>query len=109
MQRGDLPPRKMLRLQLNSKLTSYDNIFLRDACSCSSCVHPSTQQKLFNTADIPYLIYPKRACINDEGNLEIVWSHPLDVNGKAVTVVDPESDDDTGLHRSIYTPQFLQR
>lgn len=59
--------------------TLFDNVFLRDACSCSSCVDPSTKQKTFSTAQLPTDTYIKsRKSIpgkvsDPEDRIEIVW------------------------------------
>ncbi|KIJ06601.1 gamma-butyrobetaine dioxygenase, partial [Paxillus involutus ATCC 200175] len=37
---------------------SFPHQWLRDSCQCPSCVHPSTQQKLHRTSDIPADIRP---------------------------------------------------
>ncbi|KAI9882203.1 MAG: hypothetical protein M1823_006049 [Watsoniomyces obsoletus] len=39
---------------------AFDVAFLRDSCRCARCVDPSTNQKLFNTADIPLNIRPRK-------------------------------------------------
>ncbi|KAH7928853.1 Clavaminate synthase-like protein [Leucogyrophana mollusca] len=41
-----------VKLTIPSLNTSFPHRWLRDACRCSSCVHPSTSQKLFRTSDI---------------------------------------------------------
>jgi gamma-butyrobetaine dioxygenase len=64
-------------------------IWLRDACQCSFCVHPSTSQKLHRTSDINVDIKPSSDGIRstNEG-LHIEWT--------------------TG-HKSFYTTPFLER
>ena len=37
---------------------SYPYVWLRDACQCPSCLHPSTRQKLHRTSDIPPHVKP---------------------------------------------------
>jgi len=59
--------------------------WLRDACQCPDCVHPSTKQKLIKTSDIPMDIKPVAVSMNDaQDSLRISWSnskvskYPLD-------------------------------
>jgi gamma-butyrobetaine dioxygenase len=51
--------------------------WLRDACPCPSCVHPSTRQKLFATSDLPPDIAPlpatDAAAVRDN-MLHVRWS-----------------------------------
>lgn len=55
------------------------NIWLRDNCQCSSCMHDSTKQRLQDTFAIPKDLSIKSASLTKEKdvqqmNLEIVWS-----------------------------------
>jgi gamma-butyrobetaine dioxygenase len=43
--------------------------WLRDACQCPSCVHPTTRQKLFETSDVPIDIQPSP--ISDSVSLQL--------------------------------------
>lgn len=65
---------KRLRVTLDNKLAVFDHIFLRDACTCPRCVHPSTQQKLFRTVDIPESIFPQSSEVLPNGNLRVTWN-----------------------------------
>lgn len=56
----------------------YDNIFLRDSCTCSQCVDTSTRQKRFDSADIPANIRIRNLEIKPD-NVVITWKH--DVSG----------------------------
>ncbi|KAE8137522.1 Clavaminate synthase-like protein [Aspergillus pseudotamarii] len=40
-------------IPIDGKKAEFSAILLRDACSCPLCVHESTKQRLFSTADIP--------------------------------------------------------
>ncbi|KAK6000109.1 hypothetical protein QM012_004097 [Aureobasidium pullulans] len=54
----------------------FDNIFLRDSCTCSQCVDTSTRQKRFDTADIPSNIRIRN--IETKGpNVIITWKHDI--------------------------------
>ena len=64
-------------------------IWLRDACQCPACIHPSTSQKLHRTSDINLDLKPTSGGIRatNEG-LHLEWT--------------------TG-HKSFYTTPFLER
>jgi hypothetical protein len=50
------------------------NIWLRDNCQCSSCMHPSTKQRLLDTFSIPEDLSIKKHTISKEQGLKINWS-----------------------------------
>jgi gamma-butyrobetaine dioxygenase len=60
-------------LEIPSLNTTYAYRWLRDACTCPSCIHPSTQQKLHRTSDIPSSIAPENVEISDDG-VYISWA-----------------------------------
>jgi hypothetical protein len=62
-------------LEIPSLNTTYAYRWLRDACTCPSCIHPSTQQKLHRTSDIPASITPESVEISDDG-VHISWAGP---------------------------------
>jgi gamma-butyrobetaine dioxygenase len=67
---------------------SFPHKWLRDSCQCRECVHPSTRQKLHNTADIPPDTVPREAGVQlTSGGLEVEWA-----NG----------------HKSFYPTPFLE-
>ncbi|CAO2654759.1 Nn.00g114920.m01.CDS01 [Neocucurbitaria sp. VM-36] len=45
--------RACVTIPLDGSKTQISAVLLRDACSCPRCVHESTNQRLFSTADIP--------------------------------------------------------
>lgn len=47
--------------------------WLRDACTCPSCIHPSTQQKLHRSSDIPASIAPESVETTPDG-VHISWA-----------------------------------
>lgn len=53
-------------------------ILLRDACACPSCVHPSTNQRLFSAADVPDNLSVK-AIETDQAsdNVKITWNNDV--------------------------------
>lgn len=83
-------------LELDGELVAFDNVFLRDACTCPRCVHPSTQQKLFETSDISYDVRPKVQSALDGGTLRIEWAD------------DIPSYNEGEPHISHYTIDFLR-
>ncbi|KAF3928150.1 hypothetical protein AA313_de0204736 [Arthrobotrys entomopaga] len=97
---GVLPPTKTLKVNIDGQPFTFDNVFLRDSCTCPSCVDLSTQQKLFVTSDIPIDIYPRR-CRVANGKLKIEWSHPL-----SKSAVPEERVND--YHWSFYDVEFLK-
>lgn len=62
-------------LEIPSLNATYAYRWLRDACTCPSCIHPSTQQKLHRTSDIPASITPESVEISDDG-VHISWAGP---------------------------------
>ena len=62
-------------LEISSFNTTYAYRWLRDACTCPSCIHPSTQQKLHRTSDIPASIAPESVAMSDDG-VHISWAEP---------------------------------
>ena len=89
-----------MELTLNGMPYAFDNIFLRDACACAHCVDPSTQQKLFQTSDIPQDIRPLTAMTLDDGALRITWDPKTDI-----PVTNPRRTN----HTSLYSAEFLLR
>ncbi|KAI5794082.1 hypothetical protein FPQ18DRAFT_241222, partial [Pyronema domesticum] len=77
---------------------TFDNLFLRDSCTCPKCLHPSTQQKLFATTDIPYDVTPKDVKIHEDGSVEVEWIK--DIN------CEPWNNEP---HRSIYSREWMNR
>lgn len=58
---------------------NFPYVWLRDSCQSSTCINPSTQQKLHRTSDIPLDIKPSSLSssavkLNNRGELEIDWS-----------------------------------
>lgn len=65
-------------------------ILLRDACSCSQCVDPSTSQREFNYADIPDNISVKSLQHNAESSAwTATWSNDIPGYEDHVSVFEP--------------------
>eukprot|EP00118_Oscarella_pearsei_P013156 m.102150 g.102150 ORF g.102150 m.102150 type:complete len:137 (+) comp37154_c0_seq28:337-747(+) len=47
---------------------------LRDQCRCDECIHPTTKQKLVDSAAIPLDICPSSVSTDDAGVLKITWT-----------------------------------
>ncbi|KAL7268747.1 hypothetical protein RUND412_008616 [Rhizina undulata] len=87
---------KRMHIIVDDRYVSYDNIFLRDACTCPLCVDPSTQQKLFQTTDIPYEVHPRSSQRLPGGGLKVVWED--DIPGERWKD-----------HESVFEIDFLRR
>ncbi|KAI6715590.1 hypothetical protein JHW43_001943 [Diplocarpon mali] len=70
----------------------FDPVYLRDACTCSRCVDPSSRQKDFQTTDIPQTIKSKSVEHRDDGSVQVTWEN--DIPGFGTD------------HTSTYTPMF---
>lgn len=46
-------PAVAVPISIDGKEHAFSAILLRDLCHCPACVHPSTKQRLYSTADIP--------------------------------------------------------
>ncbi|TAQ87885.1 hypothetical protein B7494_g3779 [Chlorociboria aeruginascens] len=75
-------------------LGPFHPIFLRDACTCSACIDPSSKQKKFQTTDIPPTIRSSNIHHLPNGDVEIRWENDIPSYG-------PD-------HISIIPLQFLQ-
>src|SRR5207247_2380043 len=62
----------------SGQIQGHSFIHLRDACSCSQCVDPSSKQKNFQTSDIPLGI-KVRSFGEENGKLVLRWEN--DVRG----------------------------
>ncbi|CAD0097026.1 unnamed protein product [Aureobasidium mustum] len=62
--------------RLKSPGRVFDNIFLRDSCTCSQCVDTSTRQKRFDSADIPSNIRIRNIETKPD-NVVITWKHDV--------------------------------
>ena len=66
---------KRLSVSIDGQPEQFDNVFLRDACTCPRCVDVSSQQKLFQTADIPADITAQHLSQAANGAIHIQWAH----------------------------------
>jgi len=57
--------------------SSFYPLFLRDTCTCSRCVDPSSKQKNFRTTDIPDDIQVSSAIEQDNGDVQVRWENDI--------------------------------
>ncbi|XP_013778762.1 uncharacterized protein LOC106463290 [Limulus polyphemus] len=63
-----------LRVVFNDNSScDFSNIWLRDSCLCSKCVHPETRQKLVDVTSLDINIQPSKFYIKGADKLEIEW------------------------------------
>lgn len=67
---------ELVAVNVNGQTSPFHAVFLRDACPCPSCVDPSTQQKLFQTADIPLELRPKVQEVTADG-VRLRWENDV--------------------------------
>lgn len=69
-------------------------LWLRDACTCQSCVSPSSGQKTFATTDVPLSPEVAKSNVTSNGHLEVTWANDFR---------------DGQNHDSLYTAEFLNK
>ncbi|KAI7868144.1 hypothetical protein BDF14DRAFT_1796769 [Spinellus fusiger] len=62
--------------QTPSSDSAYSFLWLRDNCQCEKCIHPSSQQKMHSSADIPLDIAPTDVRVHNN-QAQITWNKPL--------------------------------
>lgn len=66
---------RKVSIPLESKAVDMSAVLLRDACQCPSCVHYSTNQRLFSVADIPSDISTKNVEVDTASRtVNITWN-----------------------------------
>jgi gamma-butyrobetaine dioxygenase len=76
----------------------FNPVLLRDSCVCPKCVDPSTQQKNFQSTDIPENIIAKDARVLKDGTIEIIWEN--DIKGFGESHITKLPKDFFYLHNS---------
>ncbi|KAI9871423.1 MAG: hypothetical protein M1830_002930 [Pleopsidium flavum] len=66
-------------------------IYLRDSCSCSRCVDPSTKQKTFQTSDIPVNLRARKLKVHENEVIECKWHNDVPGFGPDHTSLYPRS------------------
>ncbi|KAI1340818.1 Clavaminate synthase-like protein [Xylariaceae sp. FL0016] len=65
--------------------TVLNKLWLRDACTCSACVDPSSGQKRFATCDMPDHLETKNVVRCEDGSLEVQWKNDFLTNDTHVS------------------------
>lgn len=70
--RAQMSPR--IPIDVGGNTVDFSAVLLRDSCTCPSCVHESTGQRMFSTADIPADIEAQAVEIDDlSDSVSIKW------------------------------------
>ena len=66
-------------LPVDGKDQAFSAILLRDLCQCPACIHQSTRQKLYSTADIPRDLQARSIAPNQSmtGVVDIHWENDV--------------------------------
>ena len=77
-------------IPIDGTYQQFSALLLRDACSCPLCVHESTNQRLFSTADIPATLQARNVNHNTaQDSVTIKWSNDAaGYNGEHSTTFD---------------------
>lgn len=80
-------------IPVDGKEVKFSAVLLRDACSCPLCVHESTNQRLFSTADIPANIEARAVEVDATSNtVNIQWNFDApNYNDEHITKFDAEA------------------
>lgn len=64
-------------IPIDGQNQEYSALLLRDLCSCPKCVHESTAQRLYSTADVPSNIRAKAVDVtgSNPASLKITWEN----------------------------------
>lgn len=89
---GELDLRNEDDFASSTPRSAFHVVYLRDSCTCSHCIDPSTTQKLFETADIPDNIQGKISRKHPDGSVTVAWQNDI-----------PGYED----HQSTYTSDFI--
>ena len=102
-------PANSIGVFVDGKPASFPPLLLRDLCECTSCLDPSTKQKLFSTADVPSDI-KSRAITQDTSGVTLLWENDILGYGEDhVTTLDMDtirSLRDFGAAPSAETPGY---
>ena len=89
---GEVRTSPKIKISTNGNDYMLDSVFLRDSCPCVRCVDPSTKQKLFDTASIPFTVKAREPEVQSDGSVKITWENDI-----------PEF----GSHTSVYRQEFF--
>ncbi|KAF2831203.1 Clavaminate synthase-like protein [Ophiobolus disseminans] len=94
----DGKPARNIAVNIDGEHKLFDAVFLRDSCTCPQCMDPYSNQKVFQTSDIPADLEGSCKTVVDEEkglSIELEWSS--DVRGYG-----PD-------HRTRHSIEWLQR
>ncbi|SCV47020.1 uncharacterized protein FFB14_09557 [Fusarium fujikuroi] len=80
-----MPTKKSSRvpISIGSKTQEFSPLLLRDSCQCPLCVHESTYQRLFSTADVPANIQARSVEIDSASqSVNIKWDNDTPCYGQ---------------------------
>lgn len=109
-----LPSR--VSIPLDGESVEFSAVLLRDACSCPACVHESTKQRLFSTADIPTNVHARAVEVDAlSESASITWENDVPGYSKEhVTELSMaalrnivQSGQAPGSHRDSFLPPVL--
>lgn len=63
-------------IELDNERTDFSALLLRDLCQCPNCVHESTNQRLYSTADIPSSIQANSIETTPD-SVKLTWSQDV--------------------------------
>ena len=69
--------KEKVKEKVKIRSSSFSPLFLRDACTCSKCVDPSSKQKKFRTTDIPDDIKVLSLIEQHNGDVQIRWKNDI--------------------------------
>jgi alpha-ketoglutarate-dependent taurine dioxygenase len=102
-------PANSIGIFVDGKPALFSPILLRDLCECTSCLDPSTKQKLFSTADIPSDI-KTRAIAQDTSGVTLLWENDIpgygDEHATTLEMDAVRSIRDSGAAPSADTPGY---
>lgn len=65
-------------ITIDGSTVEFSSILLRDACQCKSCVHESTNQRLFSSADIPPNVQAREVELDPTSeSVNITWRNDV--------------------------------
>ncbi|CAG8099128.1 unnamed protein product [Penicillium nalgiovense] len=74
---AERPPSRV-SIPLDGESVEFSAILLRDACFCPACVHESTKQRLFSTADIPTNVHARVVEVDAlSESVSIAWENDV--------------------------------
>lgn len=86
-------PSEVVQIPIDGETHAFSALLLRDLCECPQCVHESTKQRLFSTADIPRNISGRATSSSDSGREAVGVDWDIDAPG-----FQPEHRTEVGIN-----------